>query len=472
MVHPAHTSLEDSLTYSVTIDYDYDPLNRLAGVTYSSGEVYTYTYDKVGNRSSLISPKGSTSYEYDNADRLIQVDGVDYSWDDNGNLLSDGVYTYTYDYDNRLTSAYDGIDSFGFAYNALGDRYQQTANGETVTYTLDIASDLSQVLMDGDYTYLYGLGRLPQENESRTDYFLPDALGSARQLTTQNGNIGLTQSFDPFGNPFSAMGPSSSSYGYTGEWVDITGLQFLRARYYAPDQGRFTSRDPFPGFLSQPNSLTPYVYALNNPVLLTDPSGENTLFLVGILGGLLGGTIYGYGSQVIRNLNQGMCFWDALSTNIDAGQVALFAAVGTLLGTGVGGVMVGIKALVVYFGIGSTIGTTLSADGDPTNELQTVINVVYRVVENGITKYVGITNNFLRRAGEHFSERGWVIRPIQGMENLSRYDARAVEQVLIEQYGLNNLYNQINSIASQNPIYSEAVRRGIEILYIIGYLGQ
>jgi hypothetical protein len=55
---------------------------------------------------------------------------------------------------------------------------------------------------------------------------------------------------------------------------------------------------------------------------------------------------------------------------------------------------------------------------------------------------------------------------------LSRYDARAVEQVLIEQYGLNNLYNQINSIASQNPIYSEAVRRGIEILYIIGYLGQ
>jgi hypothetical protein len=249
-------------------------------------------------------------------------------------------------------------------------------------------------------------------------------------------------------------------------------LQFLRARYYAPDQGRFTSRDPFPGFLSQPDSLTPYVYALNNPVLLTDPSGENTLLLVGILGGLLGGTIYGYGSQVIRNLNQGMCFWDALSTNIDAGQVALFAAVGTLLGTGVGGVMVGIKALVVYFGIGSTIGTTLSADGDPTNELQTVINVVYRVVENGITKYVGITNNFLRRAGEHFSERGWVIRPIQGMENLSRYDARAVEQVLIEQYGLNNLYNQINSIASQNPIYSEAVRRGIEILYIIGYLGQ
>lgn len=32
-----------------------------------------------------------------------------------------------------------------------------------------------------------------------------------------------------------------------------------------------------------------------------------------------------------------MCFWGALSTNIDAGQVALFAGVGTLLGLGMGG---------------------------------------------------------------------------------------------------------------------------------------
>jgi YD repeat-containing protein len=213
----------------VVIVYDYDPLNRLTAADYSDGTYSHYQYDAVGNRSSQISPAGSTSYEYDEADRLVQVDDVDYTWDDNGNLLSDGVYTYTYDYDNRLTSANDGIDSFSFAYNALGDRYQQTANGATVTYTLDIASDLSQVLMDGDYTYLYGLGRITHEDESCTDYFLPDALGSARQLITQDGNISLTQSFDPFGKPFSAMGLDTSNYGYAGEWTDTTGLQFLRA---------------------------------------------------------------------------------------------------------------------------------------------------------------------------------------------------------------------------------------------------
>ena len=64
-----------------------------------------------------------------------------------------------------------------------------------------------------------------------------------------------------------------SSYGYAGEWTDASELQYLRARYYLPATGRFISKDPFPGLLTQPASLTPYVYALNNPVLFTDPSG-------------------------------------------------------------------------------------------------------------------------------------------------------------------------------------------------------
>jgi len=114
----------------------------------------------------------------------------------------------------------------------------------------------------------------------------------------------------------------------------------------------------------------------------------------------------------------------------------------------------------------------LTVDGDPTNEVQTGTNVVYRYVENGVTRYIGITNDFARRLGEHLGQRGWAIRPIPGLERLSRFDARAVEQVLIEHYGLGNLYNQINAIAQANPIYQEAVRRGIEILAQIGFFGQ
>jgi len=455
-----------------TTTFHYDRVNRLTSATTSVGEDYTYSYDPAGNRLTQTVDGLTTTYQYDEADRLTNVNGVSYTWDDNGNLLADGVNTYTYDAANRLTAVNGGDSSFTFAYDGLGNRYQSTAYGQTTTYALDLAGGLSQVLFDGTNTYLYGLDRLAQQSTSGTGYFLPDGLGSLRQLANASGMVGEPWAYDPFGNPLGSSGNNPSNYGYAGEWTDGTGLQYLRARYYAPAQGRFITRDPFPGYLNQPSTLHPYVYVTNDPVTLTDPSGENPFLIAAGVGGLLGGAIYGYGSQVVRNLGQGMCFWDALSYNISAGEVALYAGVGGILGFGIGGATVGIQALAAYLGIGTTIGTQLGADGDPTNEIRTGINVVYRVVENGVTKYIGITNDFFRRAGEHLSKKGWVIRPIQGLENLSRYDARAVEQVLIEQYALNNLYNQINSIATSNAIYPESIRRGMEILRTIGNFGN
>jgi hypothetical protein len=69
------------------------------------------------------------------------------------NLLFDGVYTYTSDTENRLSSVSDQASAFNFEYNGLGERYRQIANGETITYTLDLAAELSLVLSDGDHSY-------------------------------------------------------------------------------------------------------------------------------------------------------------------------------------------------------------------------------------------------------------------------------------------------------------------------------
>jgi filamentous hemagglutinin len=86
-----------------------------------------------------------------------------------------------------------------------------------------------------------------------------------------------------------------------------------------------------------------------------------------------------------------------------------------------------------------------------------------------VTKYIGITMDLARRGGEHLAQKGWQIEPMQGLQNLSRFDARAVEQVLIERFGLPNLHNQINSIATKNPLYQQAIQRGNEILDKIGF---
>ena len=90
------------------IDYTYDPLGRLTAADYTSQTFFHYTYDAAGNRTSLNACLGPgciaviTTYAYDYAQRLSSVNGVAYTWDNNGNLLSNGVTTYTYNHANRL----------------------------------------------------------------------------------------------------------------------------------------------------------------------------------------------------------------------------------------------------------------------------------------------------------------------------------------------------------------------------------
>lgn len=63
-----------------------------------------------------------------------------------------------------------------------------------------------------------------------------------------------------------------------GEWVDATGLVHLRARYYAPWQGRFVSKDVWEGDVRKPMSLNSWNYVLSNPVIAIDPSGQICLW--------------------------------------------------------------------------------------------------------------------------------------------------------------------------------------------------
>jgi len=101
---------------------------------------------------------------------------------------------------------------------------------------------------------------------------------------------------------------------------------------------------------------------------------------------------------------------------------------------------------------------------------------VYRAVgAAGEALYVGITNNLERRAAEQLASKGISIDAIPGLSNIARSEARAVEQVLIENHGLpssgGTLMNKINSISSANPIYNAAKQQGAELLKQIGYPG-
>jgi RHS repeat-associated protein len=269
---PAPPNARLAASEAVTITYTYDPLYRLTSANYSGGQVYTYTYDAVGNRQTMGSPRGQASYTYDAANRLTGVGGVAYTWDDNGNLTSDGVRSYSYDHANRLTEVVSGTLTTQYAYNGDGVRTSKTASGDTTEYVLDLAATLPVVISDTDAVYLYGLDIIAQQQTERL-YYMHDGLGSVRQLVDSTGDIETAYAYDPFGVPV-VEGDVYNPYQFTGEaWDAEVELLYLRARYYQPETGRFVSTDPWPGDRSRPSSLNHYAYVLNSPVNYSDPKG-------------------------------------------------------------------------------------------------------------------------------------------------------------------------------------------------------
>ncbi len=225
-----------------TVNYTYDPLNRLTAAEYADGRSFDYSYDAAGNRLSetaLTIPGQdplTNTYSYDDANRLSAVNGVAYTWDANGNLLSDGAATYTYDDANRLASVSNAQGMVQYAYNGLGDRLSQTMNGSKTVYRLDLTTGLTQVLDDGQRTYLYGNGRIGYTAEDAPFYYLGDALGSVREVVQGDTEpqVMMMRDYEPYGEVLAQQGGDASGIGYTGEMFDTqTGLVFLRARYYS-----------------------------------------------------------------------------------------------------------------------------------------------------------------------------------------------------------------------------------------------
>ena len=113
-----------------------------------------------------------------------------------------------------------------------------------------------------------------------------DHLGSVVAITTETGTVESRSSFDVWGKrrdpatwvtpapgTFTAA-PTATDRGYTGhEHVDELGLVHMNGRIYDPEIGKFLSADPTLQFPESTQGYNRYVYAGNNPLTFTDPSG-------------------------------------------------------------------------------------------------------------------------------------------------------------------------------------------------------
>lgn len=160
-----------------------------------------------------------------------------------------------------------------FAYRGDGLRHSRTVGGQTTVFAWDINGGLPVVLDDGS-RYVYGAGLVSQVSGANTHY-LADGLGSTMATVDGAGNVVNQYTYDVYGRA-TASGPQANEFQFAGEQVDgSTGLQYLRARYYDVETGRFVSREPLaalPGWLG-----SPYHYADASPLNMTDPSGLSSI---------------------------------------------------------------------------------------------------------------------------------------------------------------------------------------------------
>ncbi len=280
-----------------TVLYAYDAVYRLTQERIdepgtANDQTITYSYDAVGNRTQMSRAGVVTIYTYDANDRLLteasNAGTFTSTHDANGNLKTRGngasTDSYTYDAENRLVAAaVQGGASPGtvsYAYDADGLRTSRQAGGQTTTFLLDKTLKYPQVVVENtggtSTTYHYGNQLIGQTRTGGvTHFYLGDGQLSTRQLTTPAGVVSDKYTYDAFGVTLASTGSTPNVYLYTGEQVDANvGFYYLRARYYAPQQGRFISADPEEGNIFEPVSLHRYLYANADPVDNRDPSGR------------------------------------------------------------------------------------------------------------------------------------------------------------------------------------------------------
>ena len=287
----------------------YDTANRPTSTKLLDGIEATYGYDEASNMTSTVYKKGTETlgeldYAYNpngqteatwgsyartglpeavstvayNADNELTERGTKHpTYDNDGNLASDGTNEYIWDDRGQLESI-SGGSTASFGYDPFGRRSSKTFGGTTTKLLYD-GPNVVQETVGGTATGNLITGLSPDTIYSRTtstgtDSYLSNLQKSTVALANSEGTVKTSYTYDPFGSTTSEGTASTNPYQYTGRENDGTSLQYNRARYYSPTNGRFISQDP-KGFAGSGANL--YQYTLGDPINFTDPTGRDIL---------------------------------------------------------------------------------------------------------------------------------------------------------------------------------------------------
>ncbi|MBS4769970.1 DNRLRE domain-containing protein [Carnobacteriaceae bacterium zg-ZUI240] len=231
-------------------------LQSLASLPQTIGHIWHSLFDDV-----------STAYHQKVAKDRANQDGLVVDPPELGNLPGNGDVVYASQVKDVLIPYTTREDYFHYF--------------EERNYVNDMNRQHTQVLQTYNQelktkeTYTYGMGRnsyYNHETQERFDY-LTNQSGSVTGLI-KDGQVVAHSQYQLYGGFKTTTDTTGNVFHYNGEARDVTGLDYLRARYYDSRAGTFLSQDTYQGSLYTPLSQNLYAYVKNNPVNYTDPSGH------------------------------------------------------------------------------------------------------------------------------------------------------------------------------------------------------
>lgn len=249
------------------------------------------------------------------------ADGVEYTYDRNGNLISDtSGRTLQYTVFDKVSQITKGNHQINFRYGPNRNRFERidknTQNGETTTTqylgsierivksTAPNNVEWKRYLPGGAiFTVTTTINSAGKHILQGTDgvVLYKDHLGSSDVMTDLGANVIHAMSFDPWGerrNPWTwadfsnsqllsyrnvmtngliqlgSKAANTTTRGFTGhEMLDEVGLIHMNGRIYDPRLARFIQADPVIDGVTNPQGFNRYAYLHNNPLNATDPTG-------------------------------------------------------------------------------------------------------------------------------------------------------------------------------------------------------
>ncbi len=264
----------------VANDFDYDIRSQVIGATMGADQ-YGYAYDPIGNRLTSTKNQATTTYTANNLNQYTAISGQPApTYDDDGNMTSQGDWTYQWDAENRLIEAVQtpvvtGAKKLTFGYDHMSRRYSKKVYAYTAVSQYELQSSIVFVYngwnmireldaMNGNAvirSHVWGLdlsgtlqgaggvggllGTLTSDSSLLTACY--DANGNIGEYVASDGTVAAHYEYDAFGNTTASSGASAGVFPhrFSSKYVDgETGLYYYGYRYLSPAMGRWMGRDP------------------------------------------------------------------------------------------------------------------------------------------------------------------------------------------------------------------------------------